>query len=295
MSPPIIPANPPDGLPSTPASGAPLSGTLVLSPHSDDAALSVGGVVAGRLLPAPLRVLTLFGRSHYTREGGFGGDVEKVTALRIREDRAWSRTVGARLESWTLPEALLRPDEPSIFAEATMRAPREPVPRWLRAPLSALLRNTRPKVVAVPLGLGDHRDHLQTRRAAIDGIATLPASLRPRLVFYEDLPYASRLSEGGIRSRVAAVDPGLRPVWLRLGDALGAKIDALRCYPSQLEEEDLRAVRRHALRWSRLGLGPCERLWSVAPPGSWLRPGMRNLPPTPPRSSNPRRHRGGPT
>jgi hypothetical protein len=78
------------------------------------------------------------------------------------------------------------------------------------------------------------------------------------LAYYEDLPYAARLSERDILRRVAAVGPGLVPRVFPLG-SLAAKLEQLRLYDSQVGEDDLELIRCHHQR--RAG----ERIW--CPPG----------------------------
>ena len=73
-----------------PAGSGPLQeGTLVLSPHFDDAALSIGGALAARFFPYPVCTYTVFGVSNYTRSC-FHADWPPVTSLRQREERSYT-------------------------------------------------------------------------------------------------------------------------------------------------------------------------------------------------------------
>ena len=69
-----------------------------------------------------MTLVTLFGRSNFTYEGGFQADWQAVTALRRREDEAFARSLNLPLHYFELPEASLR-DIP-ILARGKM--PRSP-------------------------------------------------------------------------------------------------------------------------------------------------------------------------
>ena len=58
--------------------------TIIISPHCDDAAFSLGGCLIGGLL-GDVEVVNIFTVTDYTKVGD--GTVEAVTALRKHEDR----------------------------------------------------------------------------------------------------------------------------------------------------------------------------------------------------------------
>ena len=249
-----------------------LSGTLVLSPHADDAALSVGASLMLGVFRPPVRMATLFGRSNYAL-GAFHSDWREVTRLRRSEDEAFSSTIGLVSRFLDLPEASLRPDlgHGGVWARDISESFPEP-PELMQA-LRSLLSEFTPALLVAPLGLGHHKDHLLVQRAA-----RRLANGGPRqIVFYEDLPYAERLTVREITRHAKAVDARLEPRSISITEVLDRKIRALDCYSSQLEREHIDATRRHALGrsgwWSRLlrrptSGGACERLWTVgAGPG----------------------------
>ena len=87
---------------------------LVLAPHPDDAALSVGGLLVR--LREPVVLFTIFGRSNYTSRG-FHAHWQTVSAIRKTEDAAFAASIGATLRYPALPEAAIRigPSERLIF------------------------------------------------------------------------------------------------------------------------------------------------------------------------------------
>ncbi|PWR21980.1 PIG-L family deacetylase [Zavarzinia compransoris] len=239
---------------------------LVLAPHPDDAAFSVGGLV--RAWRGPKTVLTVFGRSNFTRAGGFTA-AEPVSHCRRQEDEAYCRRVGASLDALDLPEASLRraPDWAAIFGRqperygACDRAARDA----LDARLGAVLA-TPPDLVLVPAALGDHADHLLVRDAALAGLRETGACF----AFYEDLPYAADLAAPEIREAIAGLTPAPAVVHVPLGAGLAAKLDDAACYASQVDATVLEALERHARRWP----APAERLWGEGPLASLIARGL---------------------
>jgi LmbE family N-acetylglucosaminyl deacetylase len=234
-------------------------GVLVLSPHPDDAALSVGGCLPG--LAGAVTILTVFGRSNWTRDGGFERGWRRVTEVRRAEEAAHARAIGARLLYPEMLDASVRCR--GAFERIFTRAGSVTAPRRLGGVLRDALRRCRPDLVLAPAGIGGHVDHLALRDAARVAAA---AGGRRRLAvaFYEDVPYAARRSETALRRWFLALDPRLEPVWMPLAEEqLAAKLARLRIYASQLGPPELRQAERHARRWRQSG--PGERLWAAAP------------------------------
>ncbi len=194
---------------------------VVLSPHLDDAALSVGGIVAAagsRALvvtvctaDAPAEI-TPFAESLHRAQGG----------ARVAERRAEDRAAMARLGCdfiWAdLPDAIYRgyASWPDLFG-----APRADDP--LRARLAEIL-STLPAgaEILAPLAVGGHVDHRLVRQvASARGFA--------RLGFYEDFPYVAQdphaLAQviGGLSARVVDLS----------ATALAARVAAVAEYASQ--------------------------------------------------------------
>lgn len=167
---------------------------LVLSPHLDDAALSVGGVIAS-LVAARTRVVVgvLFdGRPHgelssaaraFHDQCGHGDDAMTHRAV---EDRAALRVLGAERLAASLPEALYRtaggqvlyPSRDAIFGPVSQEdcadgQVAEVLRRWVDSTGCA--------TVLAPAGVGGHVDHVLVSAAARE--------LSVQVALYEDLPY----------------------------------------------------------------------------------------------------------
>jgi LmbE family N-acetylglucosaminyl deacetylase len=228
------------------------SSLTVLSPHRDDAALSVAFALARAVRAGvAVRIVVPFPRSNYAPQAGLAArDVETVSQLRAAEDARFVRRLGARatLVDFGLGDALLRPGFATEADFITRRAFRaEDVAEYsaLAARLAALAASS---FQLVPLGLGDHIDH---RLAAAAAETAWPLETR---VYYEDLPYAAGLGPEPIRDAVRARDPTLVPLCVP-GDR-HAKFAALSEYRSQLGAGAIAAVLQYAGRYEG-----AERLW----------------------------------
>ncbi|AFL88673.1 putative LmbE-like protein [Terriglobus roseus DSM 18391] len=210
---------------------------LVLSPHRDDAAFSCG-LILHELLSAGhsvsiVNVCTVSRYAPYASQDSH--DVTRlVTALRMREDLVFIQTIlratGAKSDqvhlgdlAWqdlpirwgtedahSLSPADLRQDEVQSLARS-----------FASLPFTDL--------VLAPMALGGHIDHRLVYEAARHTFSSA------RLLFYEDLPYACRMSAD--KRENSALSPGqvLQEAWFPLEPASAAsKRDYAMCYPSQI-------------------------------------------------------------
>jgi LmbE family N-acetylglucosaminyl deacetylase len=226
---------------------------VVLSPHRDDAALSLGATLdgmAGRGLR--ITVVNCFSISNWAPNlAGAEGSADLVNRVRRQEDQEFIQALGrgARMLDLELLDApLRRPDrailEPPSEADA---ADVGLLARRLGETLHAAL-------VLAPLGLGGHVDHLVTRAAALVAGAG-------RLAFYEDLPYVLFASDAEVAAEVekvtAALGEPLQPWYLPHLEPLAAWKRGVSCYRSQLTAGQVDAM-VDALRLRRR-----ERLWGT--------------------------------
>jgi LmbE family N-acetylglucosaminyl deacetylase len=214
---------------------------LILSPHLDDAALSLGAVIHRWVrIGEPVVVLNLcagtprlatysrFARELHAR-WGFAADVA-VQRRRV-EDRRALRILGATGVYWRSVDCVYRrdrrgrwlyPSVQAIFGE--LHVADQPLALIWAVRLRRLVRRLGAAQVYAPLGLGRHVDHQLTRLAAER--SGLP------LVYYEDYPYAQWQTRG---ANWAGLAVGLRaqPMRVRRRD-VDAKLAAIRAYPSQI-------------------------------------------------------------
>ena len=213
---------------------------VVLSPHHDDAALSLGLTLSEAAQKGvALHVLNAFTVSTHCPERSAEG-VSDVSRLRAEEDAAFV----AHLPGCVAGD-LGRRDAPLRGYDGYRFIGRRAFDASERAEVLDLALQLRPwqghDVYFVPLGFGDHIDHRVSRAAAERAWAG--AEIR----YYEDLPYGAwhpeRL-EAAIQTLGATPEAGLGGAEL----STDVKRALLACYGSQLTEGVQRQVIEHAAK-----------------------------------------------
>ena len=233
----------------------------VVSPHQDDAAFSLA-LTLFRLAQASvrIRILNCFTHSDYAPFGA-DGDAERVTASRAIEDRACYQAIHQAIDvvDLGLQDAPLRlgcaPDQ-VCDGRAFTDDDREAA-----ATIGAALPEQ--GWILAPLAFESHIDHRVASTAGMDGAAAQRG-------FYEDLPYAMRVGEPGIKIAVTSLSErlgrGLEP--LLIEGAPGPKRAWIDAYRTQASPSELDAVAGYTkvLRGERIWLpAPVAPFWSVLP------------------------------
>lgn len=174
---------------------------IFLSPHFDDVVLSAGGLVweltnkgdqveiwticAGALpLGKPLSIYAQVLHRFMELEK------EDVPYSRSKEDAACCRVLGATYRRYTVPDCIYRfhtgTDDPVVKVPDDIESPLEPGESYLIPPVTDFLRKnlTDECELVIPLAIGDHRDHVLTRKAA--------EGLNFPLWHFVDYPYVIR-------------------------------------------------------------------------------------------------------
>jgi LmbE family N-acetylglucosaminyl deacetylase len=284
---------------------------VFVSPHPDDIALSCGGLIARlRDVGEEVAIATVFCRAgarprltrYQLRALGFDPEAdardepeptdpadanadapdsaptpEEVMAVRRAEDEAYARFAGASIAFVNMPDGVFRG---YVGGPELMAAPRADDPSPVEE-LRAVLAGLRPDRVYIPLSIGGHVDHRQTRRAGITLLAEARSPYLDRATFFEDFPYAMKVGF----ERLDQLDPeilsslpagvSLTPEYVEIEDLLDRKIEGLRAYDSQIghlfrdEDESVTGtIRAYTTQVGRLGgVGPAERYWRVTSNG----------------------------
>ncbi len=265
---------------------------LYLSPHFDDAVLSCGGQIARHTAAGQsVLVVTITGGDPPAEApsdtvamlhqrwaaslaaAGQTGVGAAVVAQRRAEDRAALALLAAEPLHLSFLDCIYRcgPDAQALYpGPADMFSPLNPADEATIAALTeAFAALPLAHHVYLPLGVGNHVDHLATRRAAVRVFAA------PR--YYEDYPYTAR--PGALAE---ALPPATRAAWsaatVWLDEAaLAAKTAAVAAYASQLSSffanaddlaAQLRADGRRALA-DALADGDTAPAWAVAAERLW--------------------------
>jgi LmbE family N-acetylglucosaminyl deacetylase len=227
---------------------------LFLSPHSDDAALSMGGWIwqtwleRGGLPGSALA--TVFSRSLYAPYAELHTEAE-VSACRAREDMAFAERFGLRRLDLGFPDssACGIPDERERQAPAAADPRRQPLVRSLSAVC------VRFDVVCLPAGVGGHVDH----QLLVESVTE--AGLLSRTVLFEDLPYACHCPpEAFARIACRWLGDAVFGSALLLPAAIDAKHQGLLEYASQFVDAELSDTLAYA---TRFGL-PARERWACS-------------------------------
>lgn len=241
---------------------------VVVSPHRDDAAFSLGLAIPSWLAAGHrVEVLNCFTQSEHAPfsdvDSLHGNDKRSfVSAVRRREDVAWNKLLGGRLKFTDLDmlDAPLRLScSPNDVLAIEVRAGDRALARIAGA-LRKLAERGEPGQLALvlPLAVGEHIDHRVVHGAALEALreSDLP------IAFYEDLPYAvDPEAAATIERRATATGPTLRACFTETAAvdvhaAIRRKHRVAECYDSQVDNEV-------AMQMASFGemYGGRERLW----------------------------------
>lgn len=169
-----------------------MSSVLVLSPHLDDAAFSLGPLLAQHSKSVRFIVATAFSKSVDTPSSfalacqldkGLSVD-DDYMAIRTREDLGWAEAMGVETAYGELPEAPHR----GYNSAAALFGPLLPeieLQKHLFEWTTHLLRLYKPIALLSPLSIGNHVDHVLIKETA-ERFNTTDTDV----YFYKDLPYA---------------------------------------------------------------------------------------------------------
>ena len=160
--------------------------TILVSPHHDDAAFSVGAMAALGMLEGPVLLVTVFSLSQFAPFLPRTRSVDEITAHRSDEDSRFASFIGATTKNLGLADAPLRfPGEEldSLISDAEADTVLVPA---LALQLQELVTAHCSNVLLSPMGHGRHVDHL-TVRAACDAVTGCEVR------YYIDQPYAGLL------------------------------------------------------------------------------------------------------
>lgn len=224
---------------------------LYISPHLDDAVLSVGGLIGTQLMAGDRVVIATACTADAPTAGRLSplaievhrrwGNPRAPYAQRRQEDIAACMALGgAECRHLGLPDAIYRfkPDSPACRYE-TFDELFGPIPSWDRgfsaiiaADVHRLVAELQPQDVFGPLGVGRNVDHLHLRNAILRMSNSTPVA------FYEEQPYSTGCHPHAalepISLAVRTCPIPIRPKTHRMD--WDAKTHAIQCYESQLTE-----------------------------------------------------------
>jgi LmbE family N-acetylglucosaminyl deacetylase len=251
---------------------------LVIEPHADDAALSVGGLMWLRRHECAFVVATMASRSNHTLYHDLGleyFDIEKVTEIRRLESELFARMIGGDHVSVGLTDAALRycdtewtldyflPRRIAIRIGISRIPDDQERKRWSES-VQRLLADIPSAEVWIPLG-GPHTDHMLTVDACLRVFVANPDLIVGRVLrIYQDVPYLARfpLYMNNAIEALRRVGVVLEREILPISDAYDQKLRLTSLYASQ----NILAM-RGAIEGGALAYGPAvgyaEALWTL--------------------------------
>ncbi|HTJ52779.1 MAG TPA: PIG-L family deacetylase [Cyclobacteriaceae bacterium] len=222
----------------------------IVSPHIDDAILSLGGLVMDLInKDKSIHITYLFTVSNWTNPNAISGltypkDEATISQLRKEEEKSIITKLNYTCDFFDLHDLPLRfgnraVDEQTIFNEVTKR-------------LQTTI--TKNDLVFFPLGL-DHADHIITHKI---GLQFMVAGYQ--VIFYEDLPYAALGNCDHQKQHSILKKQGLEPVIVDVD--IHKKMDLLRHYESQMSQTWLNHIRNYS--YSVKDNQYYERYWKPA-------------------------------
>lgn len=221
----------------------------ILSPHIDDAAFGLALTISRCANnKVPVTIINCFTLTKWTAVF-VSKEQEVITRLRKEEDAAFYKHVEAPVNIINLD--LL--DAPLRNGYIWQHKPFEPNELEVIDTLKNLLEIHVDGLLLCPLGIGHHIDHAICRAAVLKLYKKIPVA------FYEDLPYAQRISEEQIRQHIYELEQ-------ELGVSLSSHIDgllhctinkeqAIRRYQSQMNDDICAEIIAHMNTLSG------ERIW----------------------------------
>jgi LmbE family N-acetylglucosaminyl deacetylase len=227
---------------------------MVIEPHMDDAALSVGGLMLQRRAECEFLLVTVatqsVASSYRGRDRDFF-DVQTISNLRKAESAIVARLVWGRHIPLGLVEATLRyypqkwtldwfqRHEQAIYAyleHAAAAGGGSELELWT-ATIAKAIEDLQPEEIWMPLGIGVHVDHQLTRHACLNILRTNPKIVEQRVCrFFQDVPYAA-----DVPNHTAALVETLR--------GAGARLEEERVDVANVKQEKMRLLDVYWSQW----------------------------------------------
>lgn len=225
---------------------------VVIEPHMDDAALSVGGRLLNRRGRCRITILSVVKWSNFTSyllSSHHALTVAEVTTLREQESALAARLLGAEhvcldwsdapirflpAERWSTATVETFKQDPGAFVHLF---PNQGDVAQVAEKLKRALAALSPDEIWIPMGLGDHVDHRTTRSACLRMLADSPGAFSKIPVeMYEEIPYERAVAQAAqIESALASTGTRLSRGVEDITDSFDEKLRAVSIYASQFK------------------------------------------------------------
>jgi len=236
---------------------------VILSPHPDDVALSIGGSVCCFPQNSKQTLLTVFSRSSYAPGyPDISGEAE-ITRLRHQEEQGYADRIGAQLLCLDFPDTSILG-----YTESEMKGDYQTNDRFAEVGvrIDKELSLISPTLIFCPLAIGEHIDH----RIVFEAVAQSQyAKNQTYILYYEDLPYAWYLTEAELLAQVKIrLGENAQQLLVDMTHVANNKRDNILVYHSQLNpqtiERDEKSIFDYAAQLHNQPHCYAERLWFIA-------------------------------
>lgn len=216
--------------------------TILVSPHSDDIAYSLGGTLLQNFFNRPILMVTVFTKSNYSPCIKIS-DSEIISKVRHLEDVGFADKLEIDFQSFNFNEPPLRGyTRMDIFANNNPTS--DPIYTEVHNTLLKLIKSYPCNLIVSPMGLGNHIDHIILCHIC----SRIAKENNIRIVFYEDLQYASMLSLKQIKVRANSINPNLKYSKINVSPIFNDKIENMKFYKTQARRTFFTMIKSHALR-----------------------------------------------
>ena len=228
---------------------------LFLSPHADDIAYSLGGVILKGIIDEGMLV-TVFQRSSHVPNIQATASIDEGSAIRFQEDCTYTASTGLAYQSLGLPEAIDRGYQNFDVICQEDNYATDPDRAEYESVIQALLaQQPQATTIWVPLAIGCHIDHVIVNRAVLNW----QPKHNPTLIFYEDLPYTAYWDRARLDDWMIEHIGQTQAELIDISDVFAQKMHNITIYQSQVNDQDTAGVKQHGL--SLVPGFATERIW----------------------------------
>ena len=237
---------------------------IIFSPHSDDVAFSIGGLLSKPQLPTT-KVITVFNKTTYLRDDlkrkTYSKD--KISGIRELEDALFARACGLSHCNLDVLDSSLSgyDDYTEIVRDKKVSVLDDPRGFLVYRKVVSSIPKAYKNPIFFPLGLGNHVDHLLLLKVG----QKIARDRNLTVVFYEDLPYAADFSEEEIyRLSKKRINPSYVSISYDISAVFDRKNKLGQIYESQICDDYFHGILTHARRVGSRRFDFGERIWMPA-------------------------------
>lgn len=227
---------------------------LIISPHPDDAAFSLGGYLLKNKQDC-IAVWDIFSDQEYS----ISFDMDKGKSVILMEEKQVMDILKCEVIMSGMPEAGMRGYQKlSDILGREISHSEESIIEKVKEEFSKVMDKVQAETIFFPLGCGGHIDHLIVQEAVM---RYLGADKQIRSAFlYEEFPYS--LNKEWIRKALERLNSCiLEEVYLDVTGMEKKKAEIMKIYKSQIREREIRKIISHACSFEESKM--IERVWRI--------------------------------